>query len=84
MNHLFIIIENESSEYFAMLISSNLNKLKYNTNELIRRNEENNLDKDSVVKIDVLYRIKQKNILFKVGSVDERSIEKYKIKYLEL
>ncbi len=66
-----------------MIISSKVQKLKYKTNEFIKKNKENNLDKDSVVKIDFLYKIRQSNILFKVGTVTEKNIEEYKVKYLE-
>lgn len=85
-NHLFVIIEKNIGvplEYFGMLISSNLNKLKYKTNNFLAKNSKNHLNKDSIVKMDVLYKINQNNILFKIGSVDKEKIEQYKQKYLE-
>ena len=71
-NHLFVIIDQDNLavpiENFGMLISSDLNKLKYNSNVLLKRDENNNLNKDSIVKTDIVYRILNENILFKIGA----------------
>ena len=81
-NHLFVIIDQDNLavpiENFGMLISSNLNKLKYNSNVLLKRNENNNLNKDSIVKTDIMYRILNENILFKIGEVDRVKVLEYK------
>lgn len=61
-----------------MLISSNLNKLKFKGNILIEKDSENRLHKDSLVKTDVIYKILNEQILFKIGKVDEVKIEEYK------
>ena len=53
-----------------MLISSNLEKLKYDANKLLEKNTTNKLKKDSIVKTDVIYKINQNEILFKVGEVN--------------
>ena len=34
--------------------------------------------KDSIVKTDVIYKIENSQILFKIGTVDRRNIEEYK------
>lgn len=86
-NHLFVIIEKNIGvplEYFGMLISSNLDKLKYKSNEFLEKNLQNHLNKDSIVKTDMLYKINENNILFKIGVVDEEKIEQYKKRYLEI
>lgn len=60
-NHFFVIIDKNNTavpiENFGMMISSNLSKLNFKTNKLLEKNEINNLDKDSLVKIDVVYKI---------------------------
>lgn len=61
-----------------MLISSNLNKLKYSNNKLLEKNTKNNLKKDSIVKTDVIYRINENQILFKIGQVDMEQVIKYR------
>ena len=61
-----------------MLISSQLNKLKFETNKLLKQNESNGLNRDSIVKTDTIYKIDSRQILFKIGSVDKQKIEEYK------
>lgn len=81
-NHFFVIIDQNNTavpiENFGMLISSNLEKLKYNTNILLEKDSMNNLHKNSIVKTDVVYKILNKQILFKIGKVDNEKIEEYK------
>ena len=81
-NHFFVIIDQNNTavpiENFGMLISSNLEKLKYNTNILLEKDNVNNLRKDSIVKTDVIYKILNEQILFKIGKVDSEKIEEYK------
>ena len=81
-NHLFVIIEQNNiavpAENFGMLISSNLSKLKYDANKFIAKDEKNGLKTNSLVKTDILYKIRNEQILFKVGNVEEDKIEEYK------
>lgn len=81
-NHFFVIIDKNNTavpiENFGMLISSNLEKLKFKTNILLKKDSENNLRKDSIVKTDVIYKILNEQILFKIGKVDKEKIEEYK------
>ncbi len=81
-NHLFVIIEQNNLavpiENFGMLISSKIQKLKYDANKLLEANEKNGLKVDSIVKTDMIYSIKNEQILFKIGNVDNEKIEEYK------
>ena len=85
-NHLFVIITQDSLvvpiENFGMLISSQLDKLKFKTNKLLTKNDANGLDKDSIVKTDYIYKININQILFKIGTVDMERIEEYKREFL--
>ena len=87
-NHLFVIIDQNNLavpiENFGMLISSQIDKLKYIQNKLLERNNENGLKTDSIVKTDVIYKITNDNILFKIGKVDIDKVEEYKKSYMEL
>ena len=65
-------------ENFGMLVSSNLNKLKFKANKLLEKDEMNNLYKDSLVKTDFVYKISNEQIIFKVGIVSYEKIEEYK------
>lgn len=81
-NHFFVIIDKDNTavpiENFGMLISSNLEKLKFKSNKLLEKDAFNNLKKDSIVKTDVLYKILNEQIIFKIGTVDNEKIEEYK------
>lgn len=81
-NHFFVIIDQDNTaipiENFGMLISSNLDKLKYSSNKLLEKDKTNNLHKDSIIKTDVIYKILNEQILFKIGTVDNERIEEYK------
>ena len=70
-------------ENFGMLISSNLDKLKYRANKLFEKDNLNNLHRDSIVKTDVLYKILNEQIIFKIGTVDSEKIEEYKKGFYE-
>lgn len=61
-----------------MLISSKINKVKNQTNILLEKDNKNNLKVDSIVKTDVIYKILDNQILFKIGQVDIEKIEEYK------
>ncbi len=73
-NHLFVIVDEDnravSMDKFCMLISSNLEKLKYRSNILLKKDNINNLMKDSIVKTDEIYRIKEFDIDKKIGKID--------------
>ena len=73
-NHLFVIISDDNKlvpiEYFGMLISSHIEKLKYKTNVKLNKTKKNGLRVDSIVKCDCIYEIPVKNIQFKIGQVD--------------
>lgn len=86
-NHFFVIIDKDNTavpiENFGMLISSNLDKLKFKTNKLLEKDNFNNLKKDSIVKTDVVYKILNEQIIFKIGIVDNEKIEEYKNSFYE-
>ena len=81
-NHLFVIIDQNNIavpiENFGMLISSNIEKTKFKGNLLLKKDKDNGLHKDSIVKTDVIYKISNEQILFKIGKVDVVKIEEYK------
>ena len=84
-NHLFVIIDKNNMavpmENIAMLISSKIEKVKYEANQLLPKNKINGLKKDSIVKKDVVYKILNSQILFRVGTIDEDTINLYKDSY---
>ena len=86
-NHFFVIIDKDNTavpiENFGMLISSNLDKLKYRANKLLEKDNLNNLHRDSIVKTDVVYKILNEQIIFKIGTVDSEKIEEYKKGFYE-
>lgn len=81
-NHLFVIIDKNNYavpiENFCMLISSYLDKLKYESNKLLPKDEMNKLNKDSIVKTNKVYKIYDNQIIFKIGKVDKKKVEEYK------
>ena len=81
-NHFFVIIDKDNMavpiENFGMLLSSNLDKLKFKSNKELKKDNKNNLRKDSIVKTDVIYKILNEQIIFKIGTVDIEKIEEYK------
>ena len=87
-NHLFVIVENDYQavpiEYFGMLISSQLEKLKFNTNVFLPKDDNNNLKKDSIVKTDEIYKIQRKDIVFVLGKVEIKKVRKYRKMYYEI
>lgn len=86
-NHLFVIVEQNNLavpiENFGMLISSNLKKLRYQTNKLIEKDTINGLNKNSIIKTDVIYKISNSQILFKIGQVELNKVEEYKKSFYE-
>ena len=88
-NHLFVIINQNNNiavpiEYLGMIISSKIEKVKYKGNILLSKDNKNNLEMDSIVKTNVLYRIESKEIVMKIGRVDDDKIEEYKETYLKI
>lgn len=87
-DHLFVIIDINNKcvplEYFGLLLSSNLKKINYKENLLLKKDNRNNLVKDSIVKCDVIYIIKQESTVGKIGTVQLELIEKYKQIYSNL
>ena len=87
-NHFFVIIDQNNIavpiEIFGMLISSNLNKLNYKANILLEKDETNGLNKDSIVKTDVIYKISNRQIVFKIGKVDLNKVEEYKKSFYDM
>lgn len=87
-NHFFVIIDQNNIavpiENFGMLISSKLDKLKYPANHLLKKDDTNKLNRNSIVKADVVYRILNKQIVFKIGKVDKNKIEEYKNSFYEI
>lgn len=77
-HHYFVVIDDDGklipAEYFGFVVSSNTKKSKENSkfkyNEPIKKNNNNNLTVDSIVKCDQLFQIPKKTISYKLGSVD--------------
>ena len=85
-NYLFLIIEDNyivSIDYFCLLISSQLDKLKYNTNLFLAKDNQNKLKKDSILKLDNIYRIENEDILFKVGEVTKEKLKIYRDTFIK-
>ena len=86
--HMFVIVDSDYHavpiEYFGMMISSKLEKLKFDTNILLPKDSDNNLDKNSIVKVDELYKLTKEQIVFKIGEVSIKKVEKYKKYYYEI
>ena len=87
-NHLFVIISKENLavtlDYFGMVLSSKIEKAKYKQNKVLLKDEINHLRVDSIVKRDKIYKIKEEDIAFKIGKVDNNNIKGYKEAYLEI
>lgn len=86
-NHLFLIIEDNyivSMDYFCLLISSQLEKLKYETNLFLAKDCKNNLKKDSILKLDNIYRIENNDILFKIGEVTQEKLNVYRDIFIKI
>lgn len=87
--HMFVIVDEgqviQLSNYFGFLVSSNMSKASYPFNEVLNKDNANNLKMDSIVKCDDLIEIAEDEIKFKVGNVMQddllRFIDTY-FKYL--
>lgn len=86
-NHLFVVVDENnyaiSLEYFGLLISSRLDKLKYKENILLKKNNSNNLKKDSLVKTDAIYSLKPDNIIYNVGKTTLEQVKLFKEMFLK-
>ena len=82
MHIKFVIIDRNNiavpMEYLGMIISTKIEKTRFKSNVLVKKNNENGLSKDSILKTDEMYIIQNEQILFKIGSVDKSQIEMYK------
>ena len=84
-SHLYVIIDDDGNivpaEYFGFVLSSRTEKSKNNSpfkyNEPIIKNDENNLDVDSIVKCDQLMNIPTQNIQCKIGAVQEHQLNTF-------
>lgn len=86
-NHFVVIIDDgqaiEVDSYFGFLLTSNAKQLKYPYNESLKKDNKNHLHKDSVVKCDDFIEIIEKEIKFKVGSVEQADLEKFLNTYMK-
>ena len=71
-------------DYFCLLISSQLDKLKYNTNLFLAKDSKNKLKKDSIIKLNNIHRIENEDILFKVGEVTKEKINMYRDTFIKI
>lgn len=80
-NHLFVIVDEDNRvvpvNEFCMLISSKLDKLRYKSNVLLVKDNINNLKKDSIVKTDEIYEIKDVDIDKKIGKINIDVVDMY-------
>lgn len=87
-NHLFVIIERNTRaipiENIAMIISSKVEKQKYQANKLLKKDSLNNLKRDSIVKTDNIYILSMNQIVCKIGSVGKDLVEEYKNSYSKI
>ena len=77
-NHLFVIIDRDNTaipiEYIGMILSSQIDKVKFKSNKLIKKDDKNSLKKDSIIKTDTVYKLSDKQILFKVGEIEKDNV----------
>lgn len=79
-NHSFVIIDDGQAvdiNYFGFLLSFNINKATYPYNEELNKNSNNNLRKNSIVKCDDLIEIAEKEIQFRIGSVEQEDLDRF-------
>lgn len=85
-NHLFVIVDEEnyavSINYFCMILSSKIEKLRYKQNVLLKKDGINKLKKDSIVKTDYIYILSKSDINMFVGKVSKEKVEEFKQLYL--
>ena len=76
--HLFVIVADNTAidiNFFGFLISSNIDKIKYNV--LLKSNYINNLNRDSIVKCDDLIIINDNDIIKKIGKVSKKEFNNF-------
>ena len=87
-DHLFVIIERNTKavpiEYLSMILSSKVEKQKYRANKLLKKDTQNNLRKDSIVKTDKIYILSFSQIVCKVGNISKELVEAYKESYAKI
>lgn len=76
--HLFVIVDEENRGIDIDYFLTKLDKLKYESNVLLKKDNMNNLNKDSIVKTDNIYNIKKENIDFLVGKIDLKLVSEFK------
>lgn len=84
-NHSFVIIDDGQAvdiNYFGFLLTSNQEQIKYPYNKFLKKNDRNNLKKDSIVKCDDFIEISEEEIKFKVGEVGQSDLERFLNTYM--
>ena len=79
-NHIFVIIDEGQAvdiNYFGFLLSSNMKKSKYPYNEILLKDDINNLNKNSIVKCDDLIQLLDMEIQFKIGEVLQDDLKRF-------
>ena len=74
--HLFLIINKYGIYTHGMLISSRTDKEWYKYNIYIKKDLENKLKKDSLIKTDYIYIIEKEYIINKIGTVNKTILNK--------
>ena len=86
-NHFLVIIDDgqavDIDSYFGFLLTSNAKQKKYPYNKELKKNQKNNLYKDSIVKCDDFIEISEKDIQFKVGEVEQDDLERFLNTYMK-
>ena len=80
VNHFFVIIDEEQAvdfNYFGFLLSSRIEKANYPYNELLKKDKENALEKDSIVKCDDFIELDNNEISFKLGQVSQNDLDRF-------
>ena len=86
-NHLFVVMEKGYGvpiEYFCFLISSKINKIGFPKNYYLKKDDSNHLNKDSIVKTDIIYEIAKEDIVCKIGTVSDKQYNKYEKEFLKI
>ena len=87
--HNFVVLDENNVidlSYFALIISSNLKKLnpeKFPFNLELKKDNINNLRKDSIVKCDAIINIKNINIKGKFGKIEPEKMNEFILKNKE-
>lgn len=88
-NHLFVVIDDDGqiipADYFGFVVSSHTEKSKkvsnFKYNEPLNKNNNNNLDVDSIVKCDQLFEIPSNSINCKIGTVEQDELNRFLVSY---